>query len=329
MTQPHDALFKLTFSEPAELAAMLRDLLPPPVLALLDLDGLVAFPPEQHSAELRARTPDLHFQAPWRPGGYAHLTILIEHQSSPDPQMPYRALRAAMRVWEQVEGPRLPVVLTLVVAHGERPWTAPRRLSELYDAPPEAIAGLKPYLPELELWFEDLSVTPDDQLPGQGGGRLALLLMRHAHEGRTLPLLNQHLALYERALRERGDHWAAAVLKYAIYLNQSRVSPAETERAMALLHPPEREQVMSWMQREREEGRQEGRQEGHEEARPLVQQDLIRRGLRRRFGAIRAEHERAILVASPRRLDQWVDMIFTVPTADALFDAPQDDEPES
>jgi len=321
MTQPHDALFKLTFSEPAELAAMLRDLLPPPVLALLDLDGLVALPPEQHSAELRARTPDLHFQAPWRPGGYAHLTILIEHQSSPDPQMPYRALRAAMRVWEQVEGPRLPVVLTLVVAHGERPWTAPRRLSELYDAPPEAIAGLKPYLPELELWFEDLSVTPDDQLPGQGGGRLALLLMRHAHEGRTLPLLNQHLPLYERALRERGDHWAAAVLKYAIYLNQSRVSPAETERAMALLHPPEREQVMSWMQREREEGRREERSKSL-----LMMQKVIRRGVLHRFGTLRPEHERALTEASPARLERWMDLIFTAPTAEALFDAPQDDE---
>ena len=79
---------------------------------------------------------------------------------------------------------------------------------------------------------------------------------------------------------------------------------------------------MSWMQRVREEGRQEG----CEEARPLVQQDVIRRGLRRRFGAIRAEHERAILVASPRRLDQWMDLIFTAPTADALFNAPQDDE---
>ena len=320
MTQPHDALFKLTFSEPAELAAMLRDLLPPPVLALLDLDGLVALPPEQHSAELRARTPDLHFQAPWRPGGYAHLTILIEHQSSPDPQMPYRALRAAMRVWEQVEGPRLPVVLTLVVAHGERPWTAPRRLSELYDAPPEAIAGLKPYLPELELWFEDLSVTPDDQLPGQGGGRLALLLMRHAHEGRTLPLLNQHLPLYEQALRERGDHWAAAVLKYAIYLNQSRVSPAETERAMALLHPPEREQVMSWMQREREEGRQEERSRSL-----LMMQKVIRRGVLHRFGTLRPEHERALSEASPARLERWMDLIFTAPTADALFNAPIDE----
>ena len=46
MTQPHDALFKLTFSEPAELAAMLQDLLPPPVRDLSGLGVDLARPPD-------------------------------------------------------------------------------------------------------------------------------------------------------------------------------------------------------------------------------------------------------------------------------------------
>ena len=74
---------------------------------------------------------------------------------------------------------------------------------------------------------------------------------------------------------------------------------------------------MSWMQREREEGRQEGRQ------------DLFRRCLIQRFGALRPEHERALAAATPERLDRWADTFLTAPSVDALFDAPQDDEVES
>ena len=67
---------------------------------------------------------------------------------------------------------------------------------------------------------------------------------------------------------------------------------------------------------------QEGFEEGLQEAR----QDVLRRALVQRFGTLRPEHERALTEASPERLDRWMDLIFTAPTADALFNAPQDDE---
>ena len=72
----------------------------------------------------------------------------------------------------------------------------------------------------------------------------------------------------------------------------------------------EPELVVSWMQREREEGRR----------------DLLRRLLLQRFGPLSPEHELALAEARAERLDRWVDLIFTAPTAEALFEAPPDDE---
>lgn len=51
------------------------------------------------------------------------LYILFEHQSTPDPLMPYRMLRYALRIWDrwltEHEGARsLPPLLPLVLFHG-------------------------------------------------------------------------------------------------------------------------------------------------------------------------------------------------------------------
>jgi hypothetical protein len=81
----------------------------------------------------------------------------------------------------------------------------------------------------------------------------------------------------------------------------------------------EHEPVVSWMQREREDAWQEGFEEGLQEAR----QDVLRHALILRFGALSPEHEHTLTEASPERLDRWMDLIFTAPTAAALFNAPQ------
>ena len=97
MSQPHDALFKMDFGEPAALRGFLRDVLPPEVVPLLDLSQLTPLPTSQVNDKLAVRIPDLLYQAPWRGGGQAQLAVVMEHQSSPDPRMPLRALPGSDR----------------------------------------------------------------------------------------------------------------------------------------------------------------------------------------------------------------------------------------
>ncbi|MCK6521664.1 Rpn family recombination-promoting nuclease/putative transposase [Myxococcota bacterium] len=349
---PHDHLFKLVFSEPAELAPVLRALLPAPVAERLDLDQLIPSPTEQLDGDLRLRAPDLLYRAPWLGGGWAHLALVIEHQSSPDPLMPLRALRTTLRVWEQAEGPRLPVVITVVITHGARPWSAPTRLSELYDAPPEAIERLRPYLPELGLLLEDLAVIPDERVPGDGGGKLALLLLRHAHDNKVWETLDANVPLFAEAVSVLGDSRAVGLLSYAMHVSDAPWDVALKQKLLPLLQTPEREKIMGYADRRFEEGLAVGEQRGitigeqrgitigeqrgitigeqrgeqrgitigEQRAERRLRQDLVTRLLRKRFGsALTPEHEAVLAEASVDELEVFIENVLVMSHPDELL----------
>ncbi|MBK7755558.1 MAG: Rpn family recombination-promoting nuclease/putative transposase [Deltaproteobacteria bacterium] len=262
MSNPHDSLFKSIFCDPAEVAGLLRDLLHGDVLDQLNLDELVALPAESIDEILSSSSSDLRFRVPWRGGGHVELVLILEHQSTPDRTMPLRVLRYTLRVWEAAmaasRSARLPVVLTLVVHHGRRPWSAPTRLSEMYDAPPSVIAALGDHLPELRLFLEDLTRLPDAEIPAEDGGRLTLLLMRHAHDPELWPILKGNLRLLDALLNRRGELPTFQLLRYVFERSDS---PPDDETLAALerrLRPAVKEELMRYGDRLRSEGQAEG-----------------------------------------------------------------------
>ncbi|MBK9646335.1 MAG: Rpn family recombination-promoting nuclease/putative transposase [Deltaproteobacteria bacterium] len=248
MSSDHDHLFKLVFSHPAEAAALARGVMPPEAVELLRLDALAPLSAESIDDALRVSLSDLLFTAPWLDGGYAQLMLLFEHQSSPDAELPLRALEYTLRVWHltRAERQRLPVVFTVVIHHGPRPWSVPRRLSELYDAPSAALEAMGPMLPELKLCVLDLAALDDAELPGQGGGRLALLLLRHAHEGKLWDLLGAHMPLWRSLLAEHGEHDAMGLLQYLWRRSDSAPPQALRAAIQASLSPPNQEVFMGY-----------------------------------------------------------------------------------
>ncbi|MBK9371040.1 MAG: Rpn family recombination-promoting nuclease/putative transposase, partial [Deltaproteobacteria bacterium] len=216
MSNPHDAFFKSLFSDTAELISLLRDLLHPEVVRQLDLDGLKPLPTEVVRASLNLGLSDLRFSVPWRVGGHLALRLLLEHQSTADPTMPLRALRYILDVWSTPprDGHKLPVALTVIIFHGPRPWSAARALSELYDAPPEALPYLRPHLPELCLHLIDLVERDEDNIPGQGAGKLGLLLMRNAHEENLWRTLERRIDLWNEGYQKHGPSTMTTTLRY-------------------------------------------------------------------------------------------------------------------
>jgi predicted transposase YdaD len=330
-TTPHDHVFKLVFSEPSELAPVLRAVLPPSVAAHLNLAQLSPAPTEQLDGELRMRAPDLLYRAPWRGGGRAEVVFVIEHQSSPDPLMPLRALRAALRVWEQTEGPRLPMVVTLVIAHGAKPWTAPVRVSELYDAPLDSIEGLGDALPALRLMLQDLAITPDEAMPGEGGGKLTLILLRDAHKGNVWDALEANVHLFAEAVKRLGDSRAVGLLTYAMHVSDVPWEARLAAKVLPLLRPPEREVIMGYADRRFEEGVVVGEQRGiaigeergevRGEARGEARgrRTTLLDMFRRRFKSLTPAHEAVILNADMDQVEHLMDCFFTIEHPDELL----------
>ena len=226
----HDKLFKLIFSAPKEAARLLTLALPPTLTALMDLSRLEPRPVDLIDEALGERLSDLRFAAPLL-GSEAWVTLLIEHQSKPDPSLPLRLLRYTRGVWEQLraQGARgLPLVVPVVVCHAQRPWTTNRALRDLYDAPAEALDALTPYLPSADPLLYDLTPRADEEIGGEAATRLTLLLLRHARDDDLWATLCAHRPLFEALIAERGLGVAAAVLRYV--LEAGRCGPSDEAR---------------------------------------------------------------------------------------------------
>lgn len=319
MPHLHDTLFRAIFQDPAEAADLARGLVPPSVSDELAWEALTPLSGALLDAQLRARVTDLRFEAPWRRGGHAQLTLLFEHQSRPDPDMPWRVHQYVQRVWEdhRARAPRapLPLVLPIVVFHGPRRWRAPRSLSALIDAPEAAKRRLGRYVPELQLFLEDLNARSDADLPGRDGGRLALMLLRRSHDPDLWPIISGQLDLLAALKRRRGDTPALAVLKYVYERSDRSPEPTLLAEVREILNPPAQEDLMRYGERLRMEGRLEGRQEATLES---LQRALLS-VVRVRFGAPPDWVEAKIKAADADTLLAWITLAAAAQNLDAVF----------
>jgi hypothetical protein len=156
---PHDALFRRTFSLASQAAAELRLLLPAPLVARIDWPTLQLRPGSFVDATLASSNSDLLYAVQLSPGRPALLYILFEHQSTVDPLLPLRLLRYVVNVLEQhvretANQPPLPLplVVPVVLHHSATGWTTGRTVQALFDpgCPPSGGAplGLSLYFPD-------------------------------------------------------------------------------------------------------------------------------------------------------------------------------------
>ena len=101
--QPHDRLFRAVFSDAGEAASLLQAALPGAIrdsfawTTLTLLDGTFVDEDPQGSQS------DLLYQVEHTETGQpVSMYLLFEHQSSPDPWVPFRLLHYSCRIWEGV-----------------------------------------------------------------------------------------------------------------------------------------------------------------------------------------------------------------------------------
>jgi hypothetical protein len=149
---------------------------------------------------------DLIFRIPYRIAGrdeYVLVVVLVEHQSTADPVMALRVLLYAARYWERQwlewenkhekgERLRLHPILPVVLHTENHPWTQPRQLAELIEAPAE-LAELLPQWP-IRYWEIALR-TPEELLASPSEWLRALAVVRAEEESaeQFLEVLRQTL----------------------------------------------------------------------------------------------------------------------------------------
>lgn len=338
MRRKHDELFKYTFSNPERAANALRRILPAAIAAAADWSTLTLLPGSFIDKKLRGRHTDLLYKVQIR-GRTVCLHIIFEHQSQPDPLMPMRVVEYTICVWrglleEKPELKQLPPVIPVVLYNGEREWSTPQWLSEMYALDGETLAELKPWLPEATFALQDLARTDDELLEASFDAAVALILggLKHGWGADDfVDWLTRSVDLARRVMRAQGGmEVLAALFRYAFSADVTleRLEPVAhavgEEAKEVLMTAADRlieQGVEIGLEKGRAEGRAEGRVEGRVEGRIEGQRQSARQLLITRFGELSDENHERIEALTLESLSVIYEQIFTANGIDELLEA--------
>ena len=329
MQGPHDLFARFIFGHPERAAAELRAALPPQVARQVDWSSLRPEPVSVVDEELRETESDLVFSASRWSGRRVLFYFLIEHQSTVQRFMALRMLRYVTRLlyrWheEHPDQDYLPRVFPLVVYHGrEGPWTAPRRVEELFHPPDEDEDwdGWLRFVPRFEYLLDDLMGEREEVLrarPGPALVRIALLALRFAPTEELAQRLPGWRELFAEVwVVQDGAAALRAVASYLIEVGNEAVRKATSGvLRSALGAKPAEEMMMTVGEKLREEGRQLGRVEGRVEGRAEGLAEAVLRILSIR-GVLVGEAIRKSIVGCTdvQTLEQWLHRAMTATRA--------------
>lgn len=313
---PHDALFKATFSQPEHAAGEIRAVLPPAISARIDFTALTLRPGSFVDDALKERHSDVLYSAPVA-GRDALIYVLLEHQSTDDPLMPFRLLRYLVRIWEtwlveHPDGTHLPVIVPVVLHHSDRGWTKVIALEELLDVDAETLAALGEHVPRFRFVLDDISFETDEALKERtmsALGRLVLFCLRHAREPEEILA---RIGRWTDLVREvkngpNGRAALAAVWRYILLVNARRKPEDIVARLVAAVGQENEEEIVTAGEILIERGRQEKHRE------------LLLKLLRSRFGALPEEVVMRVNNAELAQLDVWFERGLTATALDAVL----------
>jgi hypothetical protein len=333
-TQPHDALFKRTFSEPEHAAAELRAVLPVELVSRIDFSTLTLCPGSYIDETLAGSQSDLLFSARLS-GKPALLYVLFEHQSSPDKLLPLRLLRYVVRILQRhVDEAKnagdalpLPVVVPVVLHHGAAGWSVATRLEDLFDRQTVEEAGLAEFIPRLSFVLDDLSHLTDDALERRMLGlvaRLTLWLLRDARSPARLAKSGPRWAGPMASLLGAPNGWEAfATLFRYVSVVADDAAAILLSNAIEAAEPEAKEPIMTlaekWKAEGKAEGEAKGKAEGEAKGKAEGKAETLRKQLTLKFGKPTEAAAHRIANGSEADLDRWLERVLTADSLDAVI----------
>lgn len=318
---PHDAYFKLLGASPAVAADIIRPLLDPAVAAAIDWSTLELAPNEITEQDGETHRADLVYKARFN-DREAYILALAEHQSTPDPMMPWRVLVYMVGIWRywlehHPDAKTLPPIIPIIIYNGRHPWRAPLDFAALFaDTPVAVLDALRPYLPTFRLLIDDLAATPEEQIEADHHLALAIIGLMTLKHGHTDDPDEAYIRLAPHIPAALAHPGARALLATtADYLYRNSDARPNIDEIHRRTNPEAEEIIMTY--------RQQLLAEGHEQGRRGASAEMLCEALVHRFGELPASVAARVEAATATELRYWFSRQFVAEALDDVF-APAD-----
>ena len=327
---PHDHLFKAVFGQASQASEWLPTVTPRMVRDRVSWSTLKVLPGSFVDESLSERETDLLFSCEWEDGRPCLFYVLLEHQSTRDDRMPWRMLRYLVRIWESWERDHpeweaLPLILPLVVYHGQRAWGAvPFFL--LIDFPSGTTDAMRRYVPDFEFELFDLSRVHNEELEGPALAQMALRLLKHYDRRFDLwPDFFQWGELLNDVAHQSGPDALRRIFSYLVQVNDDFPDTNDFRDFLRehLDDPNDQEILMNAAQKLHERGKKEGIEQGIKQGveRSLGRQrSFLMKLLEKKFGDLPADARERVVSADQDRLERWTEGLLEAESLQQVFD---------
>ncbi|SLM28675.1 conserved hypothetical protein [Desulfamplus magnetovallimortis] len=266
---PHDKLFREVWGDLENVRGFLQEYLPADQLVLMDPASLEICKDSFIEKELEDYYSDMLYKVRIS-GTSGYLYVLFEHKSYDDKYLHLQLLEYMVKIWrlflkqqpENKKKPPLPIVLPLLICHGETPWPKDRiRFSSLMSGPVETFSA---YIPDFSFSLHDLTDFTDVEIRGTIMVRVMQLLFKHIREP---DLMDNKLPGILSLLREvmssaTGLHCLEIVLRYLFGTREDASAESIKNIVELALTQKEGGYVMTLAEKLRKEGERRGEKEG-------------------------------------------------------------------
>jgi predicted transposase/invertase (TIGR01784 family) len=211
----HDRFFKEMFASREVARSFLMHYLPEEISAIVNADSVQLSKDSYTDSRLKSQFSDLLYNVKLITGHDAHIYVLFEHKSYPDPWIAWYLLSCKVRIWRQDmrirKNRKMLPILSVVVYHGAMEWKIGPNFQDLFEVP----APLKRFIPDFEYSLCNLQPPTDVPEKGTLQLRIALMLLKTIFR----PDIQEHLPVIFRLIRElpknqTGYEFLEAVLTY-------------------------------------------------------------------------------------------------------------------
>lgn len=284
INKPHDKFFKETLSNIENSRSFMENYLPSEILNIVDLDNLTVEKDSYIDEELEEYFSDILFKTNInQKEGYIY--FLFEHKSYVSDTVSLQLLKYILKIWERKlkkeKQEKLPLIIPMVIYHGENKWNIAKELTDMIEGVAELPKDILKYIPNYEYILYDLSPYGGEEIKGNVQLRIFLEILKTIYNKdieEFIKVLEKSIIALERLEnQDKGIDYFETFIRYIMNARQD-ISIIDVYEVVKNISLERSEEIMTIAEQLIKEGMEKGMEKGIKEGERKTARNLIRLG---------------------------------------------------